>query len=182
MIEQVAELYISKIQELLDRSYPSRTYNGQLKKAGPFKKSDTGRLKNSFRYEITYDGDTPDGFLIVVDQGVLDYWNVVNKGRRPGRKFPPPQPIRDWIKRKGGAATPINGVIPTLEQRTYLISRSIAKLGIKGIDYISIARKETLNDAIELLGEEYADFLEELIFERTRTITSDQISVESLRL
>ncbi len=51
----------------------------------------------------------------------LKYYRVMEEGRRPGSKMPPPQELHGWLRRHGiplGAA--------------FVIARSIARRGIKG--------------------------------------------------
>ena len=55
------------------------------------------------------------------------YWEIVEEGRRPG-KFPPPSSIDKWMNQRN--IPPREDI--TREQQVYLISRKIAKNGIKG--------------------------------------------------
>ena len=55
------------------------------------------------------------------------YWEIVEEGRRPG-KFPPPSSIDKWMNQRN--IPPREDI--TREQQVYLISRKIAKKGIKG--------------------------------------------------
>lgn len=62
---------------------------------------------------------------------IADYWKYVEYGRRPG-KFPPMNKILDWIKIKPVIPRPMNGLKPPTEkQLAFLISRKIARDGIK---------------------------------------------------
>lgn len=53
---------------------------------------DTGRMVAAFRFEPTDDGAQ------VVNDTV--YFNVIDKGRRPGQPGPPFEPILQWVLRK----------------------------------------------------------------------------------
>lgn len=75
-----------------------------------------------------------DGFTISMNE----YGAFVNDGRSPG-KFPPRQKIEDWITKKG--IKPINltsGKPPTLRQLGFLIGRSIARNGIKAVNFFDV--------------------------------------------
>lgn len=62
---------------------------------------------------------------------LASYWKYVNYGRKPG-KFPPINAILDWIKIKPVLPRPKNGLKPpTQKQLAFLISRKIARDGIK---------------------------------------------------
>lgn len=103
-------------------------------------------------------------------QGTIDiasYWKYVEYGRRPG-KFPPVNKILDWIKVKPVIPRPLNGLKPPTEaQLAFLISRKIAREGIKpGNQYeealniswtkneknISDAISKDLNEAIDIIS------------------------------
>lgn len=73
----------------------------------------SGKLAKSIRYEVD------KGILTVTG---LDYSYYVEKGRKPG-KFPPKQPILDWIEAKGIVAD------ISKESLAFLIQRKIAKEG-----------------------------------------------------
>lgn len=74
----------------------------------------SGRLANSIRYEVT------TGVLRVFS---LDYIYYLQHGRKPG-KFPPRQPILDWIKDKGIRRDKISA-----NSLAYLIQRKISQKG-----------------------------------------------------
>lgn len=89
-------------------------------------KTSRRQLIDSVKGSINYDGR-----YITVDISLQDYWKYVEYGRRPGN-FPPVDKIREWIKVKPVLPQPMaNGKLPTEQQLSYLISRSIAEKGIK---------------------------------------------------
>ena len=94
-----------------------------------------------------------------------DYWYFVDEGRKPGR-FPPVNKIRQWILDKPVAWNPVNGRIPTLEQKTYLIGRSIAEKGIAGTNFTELAENKTLNEALDKFGEAFADQIQDFLDQR----------------
>src|SRR5690625_2671987 len=59
-----------------------------------------------------------------------DYLKYIDEGRSPGT-FPPVQDIKRWVQNKG-----IQPVNMSLDQLTYVISRSIAEKGIQPANVI----------------------------------------------
>ena len=60
----------------------------------------------------------------------------MENGRQPG-KFPPLDVIKQWIQIKPVIPNIRNGKLPTLDQLTFLISRSIARNGIPPKNYLA---------------------------------------------
>jgi len=78
-----------------------------------------GNLKNS--YQVRFQG-RPTRVRIV---SPLAYANVMELGRRPGSRRPPPGPIRAWVRQKlRVAANRVNAV-------AFLVARKIGERGIK---------------------------------------------------
>jgi len=98
----------------------------------------TGRLADSVRFEVS------DGTLKVF---ALDYVYYLEHGRKPG-KFPPREPIIEWIKAKGlSFDIPINSL-------AFLIQRKIARKGTTifqqgGSDLISSVINRGLIDGLK---------------------------------
>lgn len=89
-------------------------------------KKASGNLVNSIKQlDIEFKGNNMSGVI-----SLANYWKYVEYGRRPG-KFPPPNKILKWIEIKPVLPRPINGIKPTNKQMAFLISRKIAREGIK---------------------------------------------------
>ena len=86
---------------------------------------DTSKLLNSIRYIFK---NNSTSFEISME--MAEYWKYVENGRKSG-KFPPISAIREWVKVKPVMPRPYNGKLPTENQLAFLISRSIAKKGIR---------------------------------------------------
>lgn len=101
-----------------------RTYKGLLIRDG---KKASGNLISSLKpVSIEFSNNKMQGSI-----EIASYWKYVEYGRRPG-KFPPVNKILDWIKIKPVIPRPINGLkAPTEKQLAFLISRKIARDGIK---------------------------------------------------
>lgn len=111
------------------------TYQDKLIRDG---KIATGDLLNKVDFKIKH-----DGAVYEVGLNLADYWKYVEYGRKPGGKFPPPDVIRQWIQVKPVLPRPMeNGKLPTLNQLTFLISRSIAEKGIKPTNALGNTTKE----------------------------------------
>lgn len=97
---------------------------------------------------------------------VAEYWKYVEYGRRPG-KFPPVDKILSWVKSKPVLPRPgSNGKIPTEKQLAFLISRKIARDGIKpgsqleeALDIVWSKDRDMINDALEKDLQEYVDLV-----------------------
>lgn len=83
-----------------------------------------------------------------------NYWKYVEYGRKPG-KFPPPKKILNWVKVKKILPKPIKGIKPTEKQLAFLISRKIARDGIKpgnqfseALNLVWTKYEKTISDAI----------------------------------
>lgn len=99
------------------------TYKGLLIRDN---KKATGDLIRSIKpIEIEFSNNKMSGSI-----SLASYWKYVEYGRRPG-KFPPPNKILDWVKIKPVIPRPVNGIKPTEKQLAFLISRKIARDGIK---------------------------------------------------
>ena len=60
----------------------------------------------------------------------LAYFKVMEHGRRPGRRMPPPRALFGWLRRHG------------IDQRAaFVVARAIGRRGIKGRFYMKAARK-----------------------------------------
>lgn len=94
--------------ELRDR------YKGKLKANGVYA---TGKLYNSVDFKLTVNEGKIDLSFVA-----LDYWIIIEEGRKPNSKMPNVQEIRKWMVAKN---------IPTKPGLDFVIARSIAKKGTK---------------------------------------------------
>jgi len=107
------------------------------------KKVATGRLINSVRYTVNSQGKIT--FLYDKD----GKW--VTSGRKRNSRFPPPAAISKWIKQKGIRGRGKDGRFITNKSLTYLISRGIAKKGIKPLPFMKMAIDKTRKQLPKLL-------------------------------
>ena len=112
------------------------------------KKIAAGTLYNSVGYEV--DRSTGEIQFYYAEEG-----KFVESGRRPG-KFPPPQAIANWAKIKGiPQFRDKKGRYISNDSRTFLLSRAIAKKGIRPFPFFTDALEQatqqlynTLEDAL----------------------------------
>lgn len=95
----------------------------------------SGDLVNSIGYQIV-NSAKGKSIEFLAD----DYWVYVEYGRRAGDKFPPPQPIAQWIRER--RIRPNAGV--TQQQLVYLISRAIADKGIRPTPFVEASEQAVL--------------------------------------
>lgn len=115
-----------------------------LKRVGA---NNTGQLINSLRAELK---DTGEGLeLMIKGDG---YFNVIEKGRKPGEQ-PPLADIIAWTRSKG---------IP--ETAAFPIAKNIGKFGIKPKPVLKqILESNTFKEGYKLIGEAYAkDIVKEI--------------------
>lgn len=126
------------------------TYKSLLVRDG---KKASGNLINSIRnVDIAFNNGE-----IVGEISLASYWKYVEYGRRPG-KFPPLQNILDWVKIKPVIPRPVNGLkAPSEKQLAFLISRKIAKDGIKA--------GNQLQEALEITWSKWENTLSQSITE-----------------
>ena len=96
----------------------------------------SGRLVNSIRYNVNAQGKI--SFLYDQD----GKW--VTQGRKRGSRFPPPAPISKWIKEKGIQGRDKKGRFISNKSLTFLISRAIARDGIKPLPFMKMAIQQSI--------------------------------------
>jgi hypothetical protein len=100
------------------------------------RKVSSGRLVNSIRYNVKSQGK----ISFIYDQD--GKW--VTQGRRRGSRFPPPAPILKWIKEKGIKGRDKKGRFISDKSLTFLISRGIARDGIKPLPFMKMAIQQSI--------------------------------------
>ena len=192
---QIQDVLKKAIQAQLEIPRYPKSYSGRIKPAGLrgaiSPKSLTGQLSQSVNVQFVEAGQ--DNLELVVSFGDNDYWYYVDQGREPGEevlkrrqarrkngqfgkvfyvrdytKYPPLSDILQWVKQR-----PALLGVGDVETRAYLASRSIAKDGIYGIDFIDTAIKEVTPVLIEMFG----DYAETFFNNLTTRITEEQRTI-----
>lgn len=118
------------------------------------KKIATGTLYNSISFEIDNNGQV----TFLADESV-DY---VQGGRKPNSKFPPPPAIAKWAKIKGiPQFRDKKGRYISNDSRTFLLSRAIAKKGIRPFPFYNDAIEESIDQLAESQEETLALAIED---------------------
>lgn len=118
------------------------------------KKIDTGDLLASLDYRVL---ETVDGLLLeILANDTLKY---VDQGRRRGAKQPPTSAIIPWVQRKN---IKIKGA-KTVEQKAFVIARSIKKNGIRPLNIVNKTRDNILRNKIEILKKASMEDIEIMI-------------------
>jgi hypothetical protein len=183
------------IQAQLSIPRLSRAYDGRIKPAslaGAISpKSLTGQLSNSVNVKFVEGGQ--NNLELVVSFTDNDYWYYVDQGRQPGKeivkrrqarkkngqfgkvfyvrdytKYPPLSQILQWVRQR-----PALQGAGDIDTRAYLASRSIARDGIYGIQFIDAAIKEVTPVLIEMFG----DYAETIFDNLTTRITEEQRTI-----
>lgn len=116
----------------------------------------TGALYNSVTYNVDAQGK------ITFSYNQAGKW--VTQGRRAGDRFPPPGPISAWIRAKGITGVTANGTPISQQSLTYLISRAIARNGIKPVPFM----KEAIALSIKQLGPKLAKVKARAVIQRLK--------------
>lgn len=100
------------------------------------KKIAVGTLYNSVSYEVNR--STGEIEFFYADEG-----KFVESGRRPGARMPPPAPIARWAKIKGiPQFRDKKGRYISNDSRAFLLSRAIAKKGIRPFPFFTDALEQ----------------------------------------
>lgn len=111
----------------------------------------SGNLYNSIKYKVYK--DRQETYHMEFDYVYYGLW--VNLGRKPSRKMPPLENIREWCRLKG---------IP--EEAAFPIAMKIKKFGFKGINFTRPfeADVEVVKDIMAEMGQKFADdFVEQTL-------------------
>lgn len=162
-MEEMLQILIKQLKLELEKSYQSRSYNPQRNTAGAPKrgngtKIDTGKLRDSITYDIKQDLDTGEFNGVIIME---DYYEFVDRGRRPGAKGSGKvfrRALDEWTERKIGRFPGM-----TFSQTAYLVRRSVYMKGIGGTNFINNAVDNILNDMINRGEEEFAKQFEDFI-------------------
>jgi hypothetical protein len=121
----------------------------------------TGNLYNSIN--VTYD---KQGNEIVVS--MLDYWQFVNDGRKPG-KYVPIKPLMRWIRTKGFNKSKKTGKFQkfNIKGTAFAISKNIQKFGIAPTYFydkaFEVFEREFESEAIRSLGIDVETFFDKVV-------------------
>lgn len=118
----------------------------------------SGLLIDSMTSEVTRQGTNYE-----VTLNLQEYWYYIENGRLPGT-WPNIDAIREWIEVKPIIPQPFqlpngNTVIPTEQQLTYLISRSIYENGIEAKPFLAESIEEVSGEFIRRLTQAFGEYV-----------------------
>jgi hypothetical protein len=162
MIE-FAKKFQKTLKASLIKPYPFAP--GYNKERRPFgvrdMKSKTGNLYKSI--EVEYDA-SKDAIVI----SMLDYWQNVNDGRKPG-KYVPIKPLMEWIRHKGFNKNKKTGKFQkfNIKGMAFAVSKNIQKFGIAPTNFYDDAFVDFIKDyedgPLMALGVDVQDFFAKII-------------------
>jgi len=106
--------------------------------------------------------NAPRSVVFFARGSAAEYADVVEQGRKPNSKMPPPDKILQWMRVKPVRLRgPAGGFIAASEKQkirvAFAIARSIGERGIPGIFYFKDALRDTLNDKAQELNEKLGE-------------------------
>lgn len=160
---ELSKKFQSALKQSLASPYPFAP--GYNKSRTPFgvrdMKTKTGNLYNSIDVQFNKGQNE-----VVVT--MLDYWQYVNDGRKPG-KYVPIKPLMKWIRSKGFNKNKTTGKFEkfNIKGMAFAVSKNIQKFGIAPTYFydnaFNIFEKEFENTAYEALGIDIANFFEKVV-------------------
>lgn len=161
------DVFAKKFQETLKASLakPYPFAPGYTGSRGAFgirdMKTKTGNLYNSI--EVNYDS-TDDKIVVTM----LDYWQYVNDGRKPG-KYVPIKPLMEWIRHKGFNKNKKSGKFEkfNIKGMAFAVSTNIKKFGIQKTEFYDNAFVDFIDEyekgPLRAMGIDIADFFEKVL-------------------
>jgi hypothetical protein len=170
ILARVAELLQNNIKKQLSRIRPSTTYGSPFRRGinkpvsgrypTPFSAPiSTGNLFRSVNVEWTGEfdeaGQQPQ---LTVDFGNANYWYWIDQGRKPNTSTTGTgvmkRALADWARVKPlPRYRDAKGRFITNEQRAFLITRSVAKYGYGGTNFLELAFEQTFQDIETEVGD-----------------------------
>ena len=164
-MQDLAKKFQVALKDALAFPYPFAP--GYKKQRQPFgirdMKVKTGSLYNSIN--VVY--NQPSNEIVV---SMLDYWQFVNDGRKPG-KYVPIKPLMSWIRAKGMNKNKKSGKFEKFKIKgvAFAISKNIQKFGIAPTYFydkaFEVFELEFESEAIKALGIDVETFFDRVVEE-----------------
>jgi hypothetical protein len=171
-MEQMRKLLYNAIVKQLNTPYQSKGYFGEAKKGKSPRKA-SGSLLRGLSVDWAVDFEQGDPLLVVSFDTEPDFLaQMIDQGRKPSLKYPPLDAIKKWIKIKPIYFRDEKGRFKkgTLNSRAFLIARSIKEKGFAGINFLTKAEQQVINELTELGEQAAAEYFENLIDEGLVTL------------
>jgi len=171
-MEQMRKLLYDAIVKQLNTPYPARGYFGERKRGNSPRKA-SGSLLRGLSVEWAVDFEEGDPLLVVsFDTNPEFLAQMIDQGRKPSFSYPPLEAIKKWIRVKPIYWRDERGRFKkaTLESKAFLIARSIKEKGFAGINFLTKAEQQVIDQLVELGEEAAAQYFENLIDEGLVTL------------
>lgn len=171
-MEQMRKLMYDAIVKQLNTPYPSKAYDGSPKKGVSPRKA-SGSLLKGLSVDWAVDFEQEDPLLVVSFDTEPDFLaQIIDQGRKPSISYPPLDAIKKWIRVKPIYWRDEKGRFKkaSLESKAFLIARSIKERGFAGINFLTKAENEVINQLTELGELAAAEYFENLIDEGLVTL------------
>jgi len=160
---QIAEMFKKEIQYQLRKPRPSKTKSGLTKPVSgryptPISAPRaSGNLYNSV--QVYWEGEPETQPSLVLEFENAPYWYFIDRGREPnsGKRTNQMRPaLREWARIKPlPRFRDARGRFLSNEERAILITRSVAKYGYAGTNFIQKAIDRTIDKIEDELGDYY---------------------------
>lgn len=164
ILNQIAKMLETNIKFELSKPRQSKTYSGSPKPVSgkyptPISKPNaSGNLYKSVN--VMWENINTPQMSLVVDFVNAPYWEFINNGRKPnsGKITGQLRPaLTQWAKMKPlPRFRDSKGRFISNEERAFLITRSVAKYGYYGTQFLDKAIDKTIDKITEDMGEYYA--------------------------
>lgn len=165
-MEQMRVLLYEAIRKQLLTPYRSQGYYGGFKRGNSPRKA-SGSLLRDLTVEWVVDIEQGDPMLAVTFPTVQPSFlpDMIDEGRKPSISYPPLEAIKRWIKIKPVYWRDEKGRFKaqSLDSKAFLIARSIKEKGYKGINFLTKAEDQVINQLTELGEEAMAVYFQNLI-------------------
>lgn len=171
-MEQMRKLLYDAIVKQLNTPYRSKAYDGTPKRGVSPRKA-SGSLLKGLEVEWAVDFEQGDPLLVVSFDTQPDFLaEIIDQGRKPSFSYPPLSAIKKWIRIKPIYFRDERGRFKkgTIDQKAFLIARSIKEKGFAGINFLTKAENEVIDKLVELGEEASAEYFENLIDEGLVTL------------
>ena len=134
----------------------------------------SGTLLNSLTYKLTIRYRKPTLDFTVNNKEAGQYADVIEWGRKPGARMPPPDAIEQWIrikplKLRNRQGEFIKSTESNIKSAAWAIAKSIGENGIEGIHYYREAIQDTWPEYKDRLMSMYTKEIETRLLLNKRT-------------
>jgi hypothetical protein len=147
------------LEDIIKNTLNENRYKfGFAKYQGTSNKVASGKLRDSVSVVANNGADGVSTLVVMMEE----YFQWVQSGRLPGKKFVPIAQLEKWIKQRGLKGRDKKGRFITNKSFAFAIAKNINKFGIRPSNFLDISLEKIMEDPriIELIGEaSYEDLI-----------------------